>query len=118
MVARCCIFVGQNLVFLLTANISSINLIDRPTAEQIKSVKVPRDAKVDPELGGGLSPKGRERKELFLKLGLSTTYVKLCFEAYRKNIISAARMAEILLVDELTLKEIADLYGEELRYGN
>lgn len=102
----------------LANTLKEYKLIDGITENQIKSVRVPSEAKVDPEIGLNLSPKAFERKKTFLKLGLSSSYVKLCFNAYRANIISAARMAEMLLVNEVILNEIANLYGEEIQYGN
>jgi len=93
-------------------------LIDDQKVKEIKSVKVPRELKIDPELSDTLSPKSRERKIELLKLGLSSYYVNLCFEAYRRDIISSSRMAEMLLTDKKHLTEITKLYGEELRYGS
>ena len=92
------------------------NLIDNKTVETLKSVKVPKEAKNDPELSGALSAKSKMRKKELLELGLTTYYANLCFEAYRRNIISASRMAEMLLADEKRLIEITNLFGEELRY--
>ena len=88
------------------------NLIDVGTEKLIKSVRVKRHLKSDPELSEDLSPNSRIRKKFLLERGLSTYYVNLCFEAYRANIITAPRMAEILLVEQNELFEIADLYGE------
>lgn len=85
---------------------------------QIKSVKVPSNMKVDPELPANLSPGSRQRREQSLKRGLSTFYVGLCFDAYEQNFISAGRLAEMLLVSERGLSEIARIYGRTLRYGD
>lgn len=92
-------------------------LIQAEMVELIKSVRVPREDKIDPELPMSLSEKGRERKRTLLERGLSSKYVNLCIEAYRREIISAARMAEMLLVEEFELALILQLYGEEIRYG-
>lgn len=94
------------------------NLIDDQKVKEIKSVKVPRELKIDPELSNTLSPRSKERKTELLKLGLSSYYVNLCFEAYRRDVISSSRMAEMLLTDKKHLTEIVKLYGEELRYGS
>lgn len=93
-------------------------LIDNRMERVIKSAKVPRNIKSDPELPKSLSQSAKLRKEELLKRGLSTHYVNLCFEGYRRNYISAARMAEMLLVDESVLREIAQLYDEELGHGD
>jgi Zn-dependent peptidase ImmA (M78 family) len=74
-------------------------LIDSATVEIIKAVRVPRKDKVDPEIPSTLSPQSRERKVQLLERGLSSYYVNLCFESYRVGITSAARLAEILLVE-------------------
>ncbi|MDB9505896.1 ImmA/IrrE family metallo-endopeptidase [Microcystis aeruginosa CS-338/01] len=94
------------------------NLISQSTEIQIKAVKVPSDRKIDPELSARLSPASRLRWEQSLKRGLSTFYVNLCFNAYERDFISAGRLAEMLLVSERELNEMADLYGRALRYGN
>jgi hypothetical protein len=46
-------------------------------------LRVPREAKVDPELPESLSPRQRDRNIHLLELGLSDYYVELCFEANR-----------------------------------
>ena len=94
------------------------NLISQSTEIQIKAVKVPSDRKIDPELPASLSPASRLRREQSLKRGLSTFYVNLCLDAYERDFISAGRLAEMLLVSERELNEMADLYGRALRYGN
>lgn len=98
--------------------LKNANLISESTEKQIKAVKVPSDRKTDPELPASLSPASRQRREQALKRGLSTFYVNLCFDAYEQGFISAGRLAEMLLVSERELNEMADLYGRALRYGN
>jgi len=95
-------------------------LIDQSTAEEhIKAVRVPRDIKEDPELPTELAPRSRVRMETLLQRGLSSYYVRLCFEAYREGLVSAARVAEMLLLDgDAALRALAALYGEALRYGH
>ncbi len=92
--------------------LKNAGLIDYKTSNSLKSVKVKKGLKIDPELSESLSPKSLIRKKYLMERGLSSFYVKLCFESYRKNIISAARMAEMLLVEQCELSEIADLYKE------
>jgi len=89
-------------------------LIDPSTVNFIKNIKVKNSLKSDPELPSSLSMKTHERKEELLKQGLSDYYVKLCFEAYRNDIISAARMAEMLLIDQNQLYELSNLYNEPM----
>jgi Zn-dependent peptidase ImmA (M78 family)/transcriptional regulator with XRE-family HTH domain len=86
--------------------------------DQVKSVTVPSYMKVDPELPEGLSVGSRQRKEELLKRGLSDSYVGLCFDAYYQKLISAGRLAEMLLVDNSELKNLANIYGQTLQYGD
>jgi Zn-dependent peptidase ImmA (M78 family) len=103
----------------LSIALSEAGLIDEVTAGIIKGVQVPKEIKEDPELPKILTSRPRARKEALLQRGLSDYYVKLCFEAYREGIVSAARVAEMLLLDgNSDLRELAQLYGETLRYGD
>ena len=93
-------------------------LINPATVDVIKAVRVPKKDKVDPEIPSTLTEQSRERKTHLLELGLSTYYVNLCFEGYRSGIASAARLAEMLLVEtDAELRSLARLYGEHLQYG-
>jgi len=102
----------------LAYSLKQNDLIDNATEEMIKQTRVPKEQKTDPELPVNLSEKGRERKAMLLQSGLSDYYVKLCFSAYRNNIISLARLAEMLLIDERILPDMAALYGERLQYAS
>jgi len=93
-------------------------LIDKKSENLIKSVRVPKNLKSDPELSDALSSLQKIKKSELLKLGLSSSYVHKCLEAYNNNIISAGRMAEMLFTNENHLKQIAELYGENLKYGS
>lgn len=94
-------------------------LINTATVELIKAVRVPKKDKVDPEIPSTLTPQSRERKISLLERGLSTYYVNLCFEGYRSGLASAARLAEMLLVEtDAELRTLASLYGEHLQYGS
>lgn len=42
-------------------------------------------------------------------------YVDLCFQALSKGIISAGRVAEMMLVDDFELGEIAALFGRRVQ---
>lgn len=98
--------------------LKNANLISADVEAQIKAVKVPAAFKVDPELPESLLPKSRQRREELLRRGLSTSYVGLCFDAYERGVISAGRLAEMLLVTEYELSEIASIYGRSLKYGD
>lgn len=98
--------------------LKSLNLISDETVAQLKAVRVPTSSKVDPELPESLPIKSRQRREEMLRRGLSTFYVGLCFDAYEQGIISAGRLASMLLVDEHELIAVSSTYGRNLRYGD
>jgi Zn-dependent peptidase ImmA (M78 family)/transcriptional regulator with XRE-family HTH domain len=102
---------------VLANALSSANIIDKSVADFIKSFKVPRDLKIDPELSGELPPKTRQRKEKLIEHGLSMYYVHLCFEAYRQGIVSLQKVAEMMVVEESDLVEIMQIYGEKTDYA-
>ena len=56
----------------------------------------------------------RERKRQLLELGLSDSYVGLCFDALRASVISVGRLAEALLCSQAELAGLANLYGRTL----
>ncbi len=102
----------------LTYALRDARLIDEQTAQMLKSVRVPSEAKDDPEIPVDLPERSRERKHQLLAMGLSDFYVDLCFEAYARARISRGRLAECLLLDNTELQEIAALYGRSLVYGD
>ncbi len=58
----------------------------------------------------------RQRREKFLVRGLSMYYIDLCFEAYDLGIVSAGRLAEMLLAEDNEVFAIAELYGKRLKH--
>ena len=95
------------------------HIIDEEIGQRIRSVRVPKDMKLDPELPQSLTGASRERKLHLLSQGLSDHYVSLCFDAYGANVISADRLREqLLLDDDLALVELSELYGRSLKYGD
>lgn len=89
-------------------------LADQATYARISRLRVPRDAKIDPELPELLNPAQRSRKEQLLERGLSDHYVALCFEAYSSGVISQGRLAEALLCSQAELLDLLSLYGRTL----
>lgn len=89
-------------------------LVDQAASTRIRSFRVPREAKIDPELPQTLNEIQRGRKEALLERGLSNHYVELCFEAYGQGTISLGRLAEALLCSRGELSELARLYGRSL----
>jgi hypothetical protein len=95
--------------------LSDLNLIDEATIKNLRrSVKIPIEAKVDPEIGTGLTPLQAERKLRLLRLGLSAHYVGLCFDALQEGHVSKGRVAEMMLCDERELQGVAALFGRVL----
>jgi Zn-dependent peptidase ImmA (M78 family)/transcriptional regulator with XRE-family HTH domain len=93
-------------------------LITIEQQQNFKTISLPRSSKIDPELPDDLSPLSRERKLTLLRMGLSSRYVHLCFEAYERGIISSGRLSEMLVVDERDLASIAELFGAGLNDGH
>jgi len=99
--------------------LSREKLITADMVEVIKSVRVPRRDKSDPEIPPSLAPKSQARKRQLLEAGLSNYYVSLCFNAYREGLVSASRLMEMLLLqDNSALNGLATLYGEHLQYAS
>jgi Zn-dependent peptidase ImmA (M78 family) len=103
---------------VLAYSLQRERLIGPSMVEVIKSVRVAKRDKVDPEIPSTLSPQSRIRKQELLERGLSNYYVALCFECYREGLVSAERLAEMLLTESHSeLRTLASLYGEHLQYG-
>lgn len=98
----------------LAIALKEAKLIDQPNYDRIRRLRVPREAKIDPELPDSLNPTQRQRKAHLLELGLSDFYVSLCFEGFSSGVISIGRLAEALLCSHGELAELADLYGQTL----
>src|SRR6185437_1613169 len=90
------------------------SLIDTSAYNRIRNLRVPREAKIDPELPQRLNATQRERKAHLLELGLSDYYVGLCLEGFSTGVISIGRLAEALLCSHGELAELASLYGQTL----
>lgn len=92
-------------------------LVDDNAAAAIKSVRLPKEEKIDPEAPENLSPLQRERRLTLLQRGLSDYYVGLCMESHYRNLISTGRLVESLRVDYGELVEVAALYGRTVGHG-
>jgi Zn-dependent peptidase ImmA (M78 family) len=98
----------------LAIALKEAKLVDATAYDRIRNLRVPSDAKVDPELPESLNATQRERKAHLLELGLSEHYVGLCFEGFSAGVISIGRLAEALLCSHGELAELAALYGRTL----
>ena len=101
----------------LAIALQEAKLIDKPAYNRISRLRVPSEAKIDPELPVSLNAAQRQRKAHLLELGLSDFYVSLCFDGYSSGVISIGRLAEALLCSHGELAELASLYGRTL-YGH
>jgi Zn-dependent peptidase ImmA (M78 family) len=90
------------------------NLIDDATSQRFRRLRIPHEAKVDPELPENLNATQHERKSKLLGLGLSNFYVGLSFDAFSTGAISVGRLAEALLCSQGELAELASIYGRTL----
>ncbi|KAA8699142.1 ImmA/IrrE family metallo-endopeptidase [Pseudomonas proteolytica] len=95
----------------LGIGLKSEGLISEQAFQRIKSYRVPRELKIDPELPAQLTTQQRERKAKLLEKGLSDSYVALCLDAQSRGIITQGRLAEALLSDLGGLQELLSLYG-------
>lgn len=95
----------------LAIALKEAKLIDQAAYDRISRLRVPREAKIDPELPQNLNAAQRQRKAHLLEQGLSDFYVGLCFEGFSADVISVGRLAEALLCRHGELAEFAALYG-------
>lgn len=93
----------------LAIGLKESNIIGDRTFMSLSRVKVPSHLKSDPELVG-LEKRELERKRSLLERGLSASYVSLCFDALSNALITNARAAEMLLVSEQELSNLAQLF--------
>jgi Zn-dependent peptidase ImmA (M78 family) len=96
--------------------LKDIGRVSEQQVADLRSVRIPPNKKNDPELSNSLSANTSRRVREMLERGLSAPYVKLCFDAYDQSIVSAARLAEMLLADPGHVTDIAALYGRVLRH--
>lgn len=83
---------------------------------QIRSGRVAKGEKVDPEAASHLSALQRQRRLALLERGFSDYYVGLCFEAHYNGLISTGRLVECLRVELAELADFAALYGRSIRH--
>lgn len=88
-------------------------LIDEEAFDHLRQASIDSSIKVDPELEG-LTSNSLDRKRQLLERGLSFSYVSLCFDAVAEGLITSSRAAEMLLVPEADLPDLAALFGVKL----
>lgn len=93
------------------------NLIEEPLAERIRSVRVPTIDKVDPEAPLTLTNLQKQRRLQLFERGLSIHYVDMCFQALDRNLVTTARLAELLQIDQIDLVDVSLLFGRSMQHG-
>ncbi len=93
------------------------NLIEEPLAERIRSVRVPTIEKVDPEAPPTLTNLQKQRRLQLFERGLSIHYVDMCFQALDRNLVTTARLAELLQIDQIDLVDVSLLFGRSMQHG-
>ncbi|MDD5456895.1 MAG: hypothetical protein PHV30_07680, partial [Candidatus Margulisbacteria bacterium] len=78
--------------------------------DKFKLLKVSKSDKSDPELPPTLSKNILLAKQTYLKKGLTSEYIKLCYEAYSKQIISYEKLSETLLANDDSVEDILSLF--------
>lgn len=101
----------------LAKALKDVGRIDENVAREIRSVRVSKVEKIDPEAPQSLSELQRKKRLALLERGLSDYYVGLCLEAHYRNLISTGRLTEALGVDVAELSEMAALYGRTIGHG-
>jgi Zn-dependent peptidase ImmA (M78 family)/transcriptional regulator with XRE-family HTH domain len=105
-------------VDVLVIALQQQQLLDPEAAVAFRGLKIPRVEKLDAELPPTLSAAQRLRKSELLSRGISNRYARLCFDAYDRGLVSAARVAEMMLSGERDLVEIGLLYGWRSQHGS
>lgn len=100
----------------LAIGLKEANLVDGQVSDVIRSIRLPRQEKGEPEAPASLNASQLRRRRRLLEMGMSDYFVGLCFESYQQGQISSGRLAEILLTDRAGLSEISVLYGRSLKH--
>ncbi len=98
----------------LIISLKDENLISKTKADELKNFKLPMETKTDPELLHADSKKQMIRRKFLIERGLTSSYLKLCLDAYQERHISAGRLAEMLLCSEFELHELVGIFGGKL----
>lgn len=94
----------------LAVALQELGVVKPETAKDLRNGRVPAEQKVDPELAE-LTGRSLDRKRDLLRRGLTHSYVNLCFNGLSQGIITTGRAAEMLLVEDIGLGEIGELFG-------
>jgi Zn-dependent peptidase ImmA (M78 family) len=98
----------------LAFSMKDVGLLDRQQSQIFGQISISSSEKSDDEIPKSDSQKIQNSKLQLLKNGLSDYYIRLCHEAYEKDIISKGRLAEAMLTTEEGLMEILNLFSLRL----
>lgn len=102
-------------VISLLYRLKNLGIINETQLGNLKSSRLNSSTKIDPELAN-LPIKIVAGKRTVLELGLSSNYVRKCYDAYFERLISQSRLAEMLLTNEFDLQRLLDLFNLKLIY--
>ncbi len=92
-------------------------ILDEQAVAMIKDARPRLPSKQEPELTGDYTDRQLHRKTVLLSNGLHAAYVQQVFDAHRQGHISLAKVADMLLVEPVEVRDIATLFGTSLYHG-
>lgn len=104
-----------NIIPLLIS-LKELSLITDNEYRQFSNLKIGINKKIDPELEN-VTEKIKKAKQNLLEKGLSSYYVRKCFEAYQLNMITKQKLSEMFLSDEFELPSILEDFSLKFQDG-
>ncbi len=98
---------------VLAIALQQMKVLEFEDLNRFMKLKIPKEKKQDSELHN-LSPRIYDAKRKCFELGLSSFYIMNCHQAYSKGIISASKMAEMLLTNNTELPSLLKLFNLQL----
>ena len=93
--------------FLIALESAGVITSEERNEYDMKRLKVPKNEQVDYELEG-LTDHLRDSYKMMFERGITPYYVRLCYEAYEKGVITVDKMSEVL---DTSLYELPFLLG-------
>lgn len=98
--------------------LNNARIINNQIKNELLKIRPLKSDKYNEELTNDLPQKIRDAKSIVLQKGLSTYYVRNCYEAYHRGIISLSKLSEMLLTTESEISELLNLFNLKIIYGN
>lgn len=102
--------------FLIALENADVITSDKKIEYDRMRLKVPRNEQVDYELED-LTDHLKDSYKMLFERGITPYYVRLCYEAYEKGVITVERMAEMLDVSLYELPLLLDTFKLKLNNG-